>query len=62
MQGIRAILIFSGILSAGGMACGAFLVIRGGHSSGVGVEQPIQDSVGGLSFPWTKTEQPAALK
>jgi hypothetical protein len=65
MQGIRAILIFSGILSAGGRPCGALLYMpieRCGHSSGVGVEQQIQDGAGELTFLWTETEQPAALK
>jgi hypothetical protein len=65
MQGIRIILILSRILPAGDMAFGAFLDIpieRGGHSARVGVEQQIQDGSGELTFLWTETEQPAALK
>ena len=62
MQGIRIILILSGILPARDMVCGAFIVIRGGHSAGVSVEQQIQDDAGELTFLWTETEQPAALK
>jgi prolyl oligopeptidase len=36
--------------------------ISGGHSAGVGVEQQIQDDADELSFLWTETEQPTALK
>jgi hypothetical protein len=65
MQRIRAILIFSGILPAGGRPCGALLdmpIKRGGHSAGVGVERQIQDDAGEIPFLWTETEQPAVLK
>jgi prolyl oligopeptidase len=36
--------------------------LSGGHSAGVGVEQQIQDDADELTFLWTETEQPAALK
>lgn len=36
--------------------------ITGGHSAGVGVEQQIQDDADELTFLWTETEQPVALK
>jgi len=36
--------------------------LSGGHSAGVGVAQQIQDDADELTFLWTETEQPAALK
>jgi len=36
--------------------------LAGGHSSGVGVEQQIQDDADQLTFLWTETGQPAAHK
>jgi prolyl oligopeptidase len=36
--------------------------LSGGHSAGVGVEQQVQDDADELTFLWTETEQPAALK
>lgn len=64
MHGIRTILIFFGILSDGGIPCGAFFdmpIERGGHFA-VGVEQQNQDDSGEFILPWTETEHPAVLK